>query len=800
MGVLWNKIWFDIWHNKVRTVLAVLSIAAGVFAIGVVFGMNDQLMTGMDAAHRAVTPSHLNMGLSRYATRDEILGIKRVPGVIDVEPYNQIALEYRVSPTAEWKLGVANLREDWDHQRMDMVQLREGEYPRKENIAIERLSASYFNVKVGDTIWFKQDDRIREFPVTGKIRHPFVPPPQFGGQAFFFMSRAAMERFGVPNGKYSGVYVRIAPYSPEYAKSVATAIKERLSNQGIGVSAVLYQDPNKHWGRVFIEGITSVMQVVAVVSLLLGVVLVYNTLTALITQQTNQIGILKAIGGRATTIVQLYLANVLIYGLLAIVIALPLGVYLAWSVTRMFLNLFNIDYEQFQVSNIALVLQIASATVVPILAALIPVLSGARITVRQAIASYGLGGDFGSNRLDRAVEKIGARLLPTQYATALGNMFRRKARLILTQLVLVMAGAMFLTVMTLTSSMNATLDNFFAAHGYDLTAWFNGLPRASRALDLAASVEGTAAAQVQLTFPATIRKQGERMQEAGLGVNVNGLDPASDFMTERMVDGRWLKPGNDLEVVLPHETATKNNIRLGELITLDLGVFGKRDWRVVGTYQPLLSGNFSTDELDVPLQALENATKQYDRASRLYVKTFSRSEAAAVAVRDNLRDLGAERNVDIAAFQTEAEYRRSVESQFGLINSMLLPLAIIVAVVGGVGLMGALSISVVERTKEIGVLRAIGARTLTIMSMFMMEGVLQGVLSWLIAVLISLVSAQFLSDVLGRVILNMPLDFQYNAQAMINWLIIILIISIFASVLPARNATRVSVRDSLAYA
>jgi Xaa-Pro aminopeptidase len=79
---------------------------------------------------------------------------------------------------------------------MDMVQLREGEWPRKENISIERLSASFFAVKVGDTIWFKQGDRIREFQVTGKVRSPFVPPPQFGGQAFFFMSSAAMERFG----------------------------------------------------------------------------------------------------------------------------------------------------------------------------------------------------------------------------------------------------------------------------------------------------------------------------------------------------------------------------------------------------------------------------------------------------------------------------------------------------------------------------------------------------------------------------------------------------------------------------
>lgn len=799
MKTLWAKVWFDLWHYKVRTFLAVMSITAGVFAIGVIFGMNDQLLAGMDAAHQAVTPSHINMGFSRYITRDEVQGILRVSGVIDVEPYNQIALEYRTSPTGEWKLGVAGLREDWENQHMDIVQLRDGEWPRKENIGIERLSASYFGVDIGDTIWFKQDNRVREFSITSKIRSPFVPPPQFGGQAFFFMNSAAMERFGVPNGKYGSAYVRIAPYSRAHAEEVATSIKERLANQGITVGGTLYQDPNKHWGRVFIEGFNYVLQILAVISLGLSVVLVYNTLAALVAQQTNQIGILKAIGGRARTIVQVYLVGVLVYGLLSLLIALPLGMYLAWVITRMFLNLFNIDYEQFQFSNTALLLQIAAATIVPMLAALIPVMSGARITVRQAIASYGLGGNFGSNRFDRAVEKIGARFLPTQYAAALGNMFRRKGRLLLTQFVLVTAGAMFLIVMTLSASMDFTLDNYFAERRFDLTVYLNGMPRASRTLALAQDTEGTAAAEVHLLFSGTLRRQGQRLQEAGLAATVAGINPASDFMTERMVEGRWLQPGDELAIVLSQDTARNNNIRIGEFITLDLGVFGKRDWRVVGTYQPLLRGNLSGDVFYVPYEALENVSKRYDRASRLFVKTFSRSESDAIAIRDQIREGGAEQNIDIAAFQTEAEYRRNIQSQFGLVTSFLLFLAILVALVGGIALMGALSIGVVERTKEIGVLRAIGARTRTILSMFVVEGIFQGVLSWCIAVPLALLIARPLAAVMGQIILNMPLDFQFNNQAMLIWLGIVVVISILASILPARSATHVSVRDSLAY-
>ena len=137
-------------------------------------------------------------------------------------------------------------------------------------------------------------------------------------------------------------------------------------------------------------------------------------------------------------------------------------------------------------------------------------------------------------------------------------------------------GGMFLMVMTLSSSMDYTLDNFFAARRFDLTAYLNGQPRASRVLALAHDVQGIAAAQVQLVFSATMRKQGQRIQEAGLGASVEGLDPASDFVSERIVQGRWLQPGDGFTVVLPQEVATKNNVRVDDVLTLDLGA-------VVGT-------------------------------------------------------------------------------------------------------------------------------------------------------------------------------------------------------------------------
>ena len=105
MSVIWSKVWFDLWHNKVRTLLAVVSIAAGVFAVGTIFGLSDLLFTGMDGAHQAVMPSHISMYLDRPVDRDTILALRKVPGVEDVEPYNDIAVRYKVRPDDKWQLG-----------------------------------------------------------------------------------------------------------------------------------------------------------------------------------------------------------------------------------------------------------------------------------------------------------------------------------------------------------------------------------------------------------------------------------------------------------------------------------------------------------------------------------------------------------------------------------------------------------------------------------------------------------------------------------------------------------------------
>lgn len=801
MGVIWHKIWFDLWNNKTRTLLAVLSIAAGVFAVGAIFGMSDMLLANMDASHRAVLPTHINVVLGNPVDRDVLLGIKEVTGVEDIEPYNSVSILYKLHPEDDWRPGVIQMRDNYDTQKYELLQLRGGHWPSAKNeISIERMAAQFLGVGMGDSVIFKINEKERLIPVTGLIRHPFVPPPQFQDLAFFFMGSEGMERLGIPAGKFSSFYVRVTPYSSDYSKEVATAIKEKLAKQDIRIAGVMYEDPEKHWGRTFFDGITLVMELVAVICVIISAILVYNTLSNLITQQTNQIGILKAIGGKTRTIVGIYLISTLIYGALAFLIALPLGAIVAFLLSKSLLNLFNIDFNQFQYSSQAVTFQAISALAAPLLAGLPPILKGAGITVREAIASYGLGGDYHSGWLDHIVESIGQRWLPSYYATSLGNMFRHKGRLLMTQLVLVAAGSAFLMVMSLNSSLALTLDNFFQRQDYETWLAFNTTQRVDQVTSIAQSVPGVEQVELRFIQSASMYLEGQLVKEAGIGSSIRGIPEGSDFFKPLIVAGRWLEPGDGQAVVLSRDAAEKNKIQIGDMVTLNLGEMGKDEWKVVGFYEPVFVGAYNAEMIYAPQEALYKTTKKYNQGSWLLVRTTSTNGDFTADVTKNLKDAFENKNMKVSDSQTQAALRTTNEWQFSIVTSMLLALSIIVAIVGGIALMGALSIGVIERTKEIGVLRAIGARSPMILSIFVMEGIFQAFLSWIISIPISILVSPAAADAMGHAMFGATLDFQYNWLAVLIWLGIILIISAFASVLPARGAIRISVRDSLAYA
>jgi putative ABC transport system permease protein len=150
-------------------------------------------------------------------------------------------------------------------------------------------------------------------------------------------------------------------------------------------------------------------------------------------------------------------------------------------------------------------------------------------------------------------------------------------------------------------------------------------------------------------------------------------------------------------------------------------------------------------------------------------------------------------------YDIAADQRAQAEQQLNMIAIMLLAMSILLAIVGGLGLMGTMSINVIERTKEIGVMRAIGASSRAVQQIVLVEGILIGGMSWALGTLVAYPLSRLLSNVLGSAVIQSSLTYVFDIRGPGLWLLIVMVLASLASYLPARRASKVAVHDVLAY-
>jgi len=123
----------------------------------------------------------------------------------------------------------------------------------------------------------------------------------------------------------------------------------------------------------------------------------------------------------------------------------------------------------------------------------------------------------------------------------------------------------------------------------------------------------------------------------------------------------------------------------------------------------------------------------------------------------------------------------------------------LISLVGGLGLAIPMSLNVIERTREIGILRSLGAQNGIVRRVVIIEGLVSGLVSWLISIPCSIPLAIFLGDSLGNSLLARPLDYIFSIPAVLTWLGLTIVIADIASLIPAQTAARLTIRDALVY-
>ncbi len=790
--IRWRKVLRDLAGNRTRTVLVVLSIAVGVFAIGTIAGADALLQRTVHDEYAASEPSSMTFYTGSF---DDALveAIRTMPGVADAEPRRTVTLRLQTGPDSYRELQLTALT-DFRDQRLDLVRPQTGDWPPKAGqIEIERSSLRLepWLVPGARVTVQTADGKLHALTVGGLDWEVGTYPAFYMGILQGHVTFQTLEDLGFGSG-YDQLRVRLADTSLTKAQvqAATTPIHDRLERAGATVFFTFVPTPGQHPANDLIQGLFLVLGVIGGLSLLVSGFLVVNTISAILAQQTRQIGIMKAVGGRTSQIARLYLGLVLAYAVLSLGVALPLGAIGAWALTTFTAGLANFDPSGIFAPPSVIGAEVGVGLLAPLLAALVPVARGARVTVHEALSSTGLGDHFGRARLDRALQRI--RGLPRPVLLSLRNTFRRKARLALTLAALTFGGAVVMSVFSVRASLYKTLDNALDYFAYDVQVELNQPARADVIAAEAKRVPGVVNAEAwQFANANIIRPDGSDGQSTsmfGLPLNAATVRPV-------IQEGRWLLPADGNAVVATANVRDDEpDLAVGQQLTIRLN---GRDttWTLVGivqspTQRPFLFANAGP---------FEQATRDVGKALLDMVVTDrhdpARQDQVAAAVAGHLRSMG----IDVAATTTTSEIRSTEVTLFNVLTVFLSIMAVLLGVVGGLGLMGTMSINVVERAREIGVIRAVGASDRAVFRIFLVEGLLIGLLSWGLGVILAFPISKLLSDALGLTFIRRPLSYAFSFEGTLVWLAVVVVLAAVASLLPAWRATRLAVREVLAY-
>ena len=790
----WKKVWAEFWGNKTRTTLTILTIAIGTLAVGFNSNMGLYMNESMDSDYLSANPSEAQVFAAPLD--DEMVEMARhVPGVNAVEGFSVISA--RIVRTDGKFVDIQfTALEDPSKLKVNMLKPVQGgsdvpKYGNKETI-LDNAAAS-LGYKPGDSILIELDNgRHRELKLAGYIHDVTGFPYNLTNRVNAYVTPETMEWLG-GSSIYNALAVSVAenPTDQDHVTEVAQAVADRMKRAGATVNFVSVYQPGHHFAYSVTQGVFFVLGVLGYLTVILSGFLIVNTITALMTQQTRQVGIMKAIGGGTLQIFGLYIVLIMSFGLAALAIAIPLANIAAQTIGGGMAAWLNFNPSPFHGYTSTYIQQVIVAVVVPLLAAIFPIYNSVRVTVREALSDYGLGGNA-KPKID-SVNKNSV-LIPRPIRISLRNTFRRKTRLGLTLFTLVLGGAVFIAVYNLWASFDKVIEDIQGYFLADINISFNRSYRFDEVAGIAQSVPGVESVEGWLEYPGTLISD-----EAEAGTQILFVAPPSDstLIDPIITEGRWLTTGDENAIVIGnHLLQMFPDLKVGDQLIIETN--GKKSpWKIVGFYS--ITGNVSPPLLYVNYEYISRLINQPGQVYSLRVITSSRDGDFQKRVNDQLQAVYEAHGVQIGSSQLGAEFIESQKSQTDVLVYFMLVMASLIAVVGGLGLMGTMSINVLERTREIGVMRAIGASNGDIQSIVIIEGMVIGLLSWAVAILVAIPITSVLTTGVGLAILTAPMPAVYDMSGIIAWLIFTLVLATIASALPARRASRLTVRDTLAY-
>ncbi len=807
----------DLWWDRKRTIIAVLSLAVSVFTIGTVVQLRMTMSRDMEATYEDANPASAIIYTASHFNSDLVTAIQRMPEVGAVDGRQSIFTRFRLASHAEWHpielivvanyddIRVGKVRPEQTYEVDPAAWPHPGIWPPpKKTLLLERSSLLPAMLGLTQT---RQDEtmlletpsgRTRELRIAGLTRDFGRLPASNAGRAYGYITMDSAEWLEASRD-FNELHIVVAAERGNKAHigAVAEQVRRRIERMGIDVVRVEVPEPGKLPLDFQFQAITLLLGQLGCLALVMSCFLIVNMVQAIMARQIREIGIMKALGGQTAQISRIYLGMICLLGVLALLIAVPLGAFVANGSVRFmayFIN-FNRDVSRsdFHLPFSALLAYLSAGLLTPMLVSLHPIMVGSRIPVRQALSSHSLSGDwFEFSRLDRFLERF--RHVSPAFFVAVRNVFRHKKGLLYPLIPLTLASAMVIAVFSVQTSLRLTLNDALRFWQFDLQLRTEHPYHVSQVEEAVLQAPGVSTVE-SWGAASAYRKRPDGSESESIYVMA---PPArSEILQPTLLQGRWLLAEDENALVVNAEFLKKEpDTRVGEEIVLSIE---GRDtsWIIVGVVQMQMSGSSMMAFANYPY--LARAVNEVGKAQTLQIIMSQQDAASQAAVAEAVQARLEAMGVDIAGLLTVAQLRMGSEVYFGIVITFLLSMAMLLTIVGGLGLMGAVSIKVIERKREIGVLRALGATDGAILGLFLTEGISLGIVSWLLGALLAFPLSRLVADSVGMQLMGTALGHTYSVQGAAIWLLVTIGLAALATYSPAKDATHISVHEALKY-
>jgi putative ABC transport system permease protein len=800
-----------------RIVAMTIAIAVSLTVFGTVLFAWATTSRETSRAYLGTDPASATIVLDRRVDDRQMAAIvaeaRKQPGVIEASGRTQFTSKIRADGRERTNSIQVFVAAPDDPMRIANFEVRAGSWPPPPGeILMGRDSLDLLDLTVGDDVLVTtpggKPARLR---VAGEVYDPSLAPAPQEQIGHGYLSTSSLTRLG-DQAVLDQLKIQVADRpglrTPSRDRAtivtVASDVGEGLRvRRGVAVREVQVPEPYRHPHQGQADALLLSLLAGGAAALLLSTVLVANMLNGLFAQQIPQIGILKAIGARSGSIGRFYLAMTLFVAAAATLVALIPGVLLGRAFVSMILGFLGMQAISLAAPFWTYVVVLTAGLALPPLMALVPVVKTSRTTVRAAIDHRGLGA--GTSTTTRLLARLGRiRRLDRGLLMALRNTIRRPARFVLTAGLLASAGILFVAGMSTRSGAAAIPDEAKAKRRWDvevqlarpvpvekLSEIVRRAPRVSDVEGWTVAKTGVAGSQ-QVPVTRTYPDQGHG------GVAVTAFPAGSTMVTRpELTEGRWLKPNESNAIVLNQiaRINTVPDIRAGDTVQLFLG--GRpTDWRVVGIAQERGGGSGGAY---VTAEGYARAVRRPPEANVLRIATDRHDEETRAAVADDVSGLLSSASIKVRSAQSVSKQDAASEGHLGPIVLVLLAIAISMGAVGCIGLASTMSTNILERTREFGVLHAIGAQPKSVRRIVVAEGVFLALASCFVAVLPTLGLTAVMGAGLGDLFMYAPLPFRISAPAAVIWIVLVTLGAVLATDSAATRASRLTVREALAY-